>query len=123
MICPYCKETKFFEGPSGGVSTNVLCANPECRHWFNYQSIFDKLEDLHRVEPSDEEKERGRIAAKQEILEEPEKQYQKGIAHYISGKSAKEMLSSKPLWPECTGADFYKLAGYIDAGLKALQKN
>jgi hypothetical protein len=51
--CPYCKGTKFFEGPQGGMSTNILCANNECRHWFNYTPMPTGeylLDDLNRVE-------------------------------------------------------------------------
>ena len=31
--CPDCGGKKFLEGPSGGVSTNIMCA--KCRHRFN----------------------------------------------------------------------------------------
>jgi len=52
MKCKYCGGTKFYEGPSGGLATNVLCANPKCRHWFNYlPEPIDRLDDLNRVEP------------------------------------------------------------------------
>lgn len=54
--CSYCGGTKFFEGPSGGMSTNILCANPDCRHWFNYHGGILPMDDLHRIEPSAEEK-------------------------------------------------------------------
>lgn len=52
----YCGGDKFFEGPSGGMSTNILCANPDCRHWFNWHAGILPMDDLHRVEPSNEEK-------------------------------------------------------------------
>jgi len=52
-ICTYCGGTKWYEGPSGGMSTNILCANPECRHWFNYHQAIMPMEDLHRVEPKE----------------------------------------------------------------------
>lgn len=45
--CPYCKGTKWLIGPSGGAATNVMCANPECGHWFN-NSVFG-MDDLHEV--------------------------------------------------------------------------
>lgn len=57
LKCPYCGGTKFFEGPSGGMSTNILCANTECRHWFNYHQGIMPMDDLHRVEPTEAEKE------------------------------------------------------------------
>lgn len=31
--CPDCGSSKFMEGPSGGMSTNVKCRG--CGHWFN----------------------------------------------------------------------------------------
>lgn len=34
-ICPDCGETGFLEGPSGGGSTNVRCANDKCKAKFN----------------------------------------------------------------------------------------
>jgi hypothetical protein len=38
--CPDCGSKGFYEGPSGGVSTNIYCTNPECRSAFNYTNIF-----------------------------------------------------------------------------------
>lgn len=32
--CPYC-HSPIFEGPSGGLSTNVFCGNPDCNSRFN----------------------------------------------------------------------------------------
>lgn len=45
--CNYCGETNFFEGPSGGICVNVMCSNPQCGHWFNFDGI--KLNDLYKV--------------------------------------------------------------------------
>jgi len=50
-VCTYCGGTEWYEGPSGGMSTNIRCANPECRHWFNWHQGIIPMEDLHRVEP------------------------------------------------------------------------
>lgn len=33
--CPDCKSHGFYEGPSGGMSTNIFCTNRECRSGFN----------------------------------------------------------------------------------------
>lgn len=33
--CPDCGGDGFYEGPSGGLSTNIKCANPECGSEFN----------------------------------------------------------------------------------------
>ena len=31
--CPDCGSKTFYEGPSGGMSTNVRCRG--CKHWYN----------------------------------------------------------------------------------------
>ena len=31
--CPDCGSSQFYEGPSGGMTTNMKCAG--CGHWFN----------------------------------------------------------------------------------------
>lgn len=49
--CTYCDGTRFYEGPRGGMSVNILCANDKCRHWFNYHRGFIPMDDLHRIEP------------------------------------------------------------------------
>lgn len=36
--CPDCGSTSFYEGPSGGISTNVMCAG--CKHRFNFSLPF-----------------------------------------------------------------------------------
>lgn len=54
--CTYCQGTEWYIGPSGGLSTNILCSNKECRHWFNYTPVLDQLDDLKRVEPAEERK-------------------------------------------------------------------
>lgn len=51
LKCAYCQGTEFYEGPSGGAAINILCANPACRHWFNYCPAIGYVEDLNRVEP------------------------------------------------------------------------
>ncbi len=33
--CPDCGTSKFLEGPSGGASVNIMCANKQCRSEFN----------------------------------------------------------------------------------------
>lgn len=33
--CPDCGVEGFFEGPSGGMSTNIVCSNEADPHWFN----------------------------------------------------------------------------------------
>jgi len=36
--CPDCGSTEFYEGPSGGLCTNIQCAG--CQHWFNHCGFF-----------------------------------------------------------------------------------
>jgi hypothetical protein len=45
--CTYCGGVDFYEGPSGGMSTNILCANDQCRHKFNCTPMLRQLDDLH----------------------------------------------------------------------------
>jgi hypothetical protein len=45
--CPDCGSTKFMEGPSGGMSTNVKCAG--CGHWFN-MSLPVCIERIHMTD-------------------------------------------------------------------------
>ena len=33
--CPDCQGDKFLEGPHGGASVNIMCANDECKSRFN----------------------------------------------------------------------------------------
>lgn len=35
LVCPNCGSNQWYEGPSGGMSTNIKCANPDCGLWFN----------------------------------------------------------------------------------------
>lgn len=37
--CPFCLSTDFYEGPSGGMSTNWYCANEPCGAGFNLTPI------------------------------------------------------------------------------------
>lgn len=34
--CPFCGHTEFIEGPSGGMATNIYCANEVCDARFNF---------------------------------------------------------------------------------------
>lgn len=54
LRCTYCEGEEFYEGPQGGLSTNILCANRDCRHWFNHTVLgfgsHHILDDLNHVE-------------------------------------------------------------------------
>lgn len=50
-ICPDCGSKKgFYKGPSGGMSTNIFCANSECRSGFNFTPMFGEghAERIHK---------------------------------------------------------------------------
>jgi len=81
-------------------------------------AVVDKLEDLNRIEPTDEEKETARNARIAEREAAPNKYYEEGAEIYSKGGSAKDCIESKPAWHACNGADFYRLAGFIDAKSK-----
>lgn len=49
VTCPYCGTKEFYGGPSGGMSTNIMCANPKCEHWFNWHQGIIPMDDLHQV--------------------------------------------------------------------------
>jgi len=48
FVCTYCGGIDFYDGPSGGLSINKMCANDECRHRFNHTPMLNRVEDLHR---------------------------------------------------------------------------
>lgn len=121
MICSYCGGTEFLEGPSGGLSVNVLCANKECRHWFNY--ALGNLDDLNKVEPSDEEKAQAakdrdgtmnlgepRMLVKLDVI------YQEGRELFQHGKSARDCLQEGPYGGYgAAQSNMLRLTGFIDA--------
>lgn len=113
-VCVYCGGTDFYEGPRGGASVNILCANPECRHWFNYMEPLDKLDDLEKVEPTEEEKEAERQRKIKEVGEFPIRMYQEGVDAFDNGDSLFSIIDSKPYGHQSNGADIYRIAGYID---------
>jgi hypothetical protein len=47
LRCPYCNGGKWIEGPSSGMSTNIMCAG--CAHWFNHHQGIIPMDDLHQV--------------------------------------------------------------------------
>jgi len=45
--CPECGSTKgFLEGPSGGLSTNIFCANEACGAGFNITPVVGIAEKI-----------------------------------------------------------------------------
>lgn len=57
-ICPDCEGTLFSEGPHGGASINVMCANDKCKSKFNYcPGMFAERIDERESKITTEEKE------------------------------------------------------------------
>jgi hypothetical protein len=48
-ICPACGFSEFYEGPSGGWSTNWFCANPQCLAGYNLTPPKLRVGQLIRV--------------------------------------------------------------------------
>lgn len=114
--CTYCGGTEFHEGPSGGGSTNILCANPQCRHWFNHNPFF-KLEDLNKIEPTQDERKDIFNAENQRRRAEYAQFHSEGAAMYHAGipvlETAKDQLLNQ--YNLVTHADYFRLLGWIDA--------
>lgn len=115
--CSYCGGEKFYTGPSGGLSTNILCANKDCRHWFNSTPIG--LEDLKRVEPTDKEKEKIKNQREKEMLDRIEKLTEEGKNLFAQGKCARKCFKND-LHTRVTKGDIFRLCGYIDKLLHAI---
>lgn len=49
LVCPYCNGTDWYEGSKGGMSINIMCANPQCEHWFNWYQGIRPMDDLHKA--------------------------------------------------------------------------
>jgi len=47
LRCPNCGGADWYEGPSGGISTNIMCR--DCGHWYNYHQGIAPMDDLHQV--------------------------------------------------------------------------
>lgn len=45
-VCPDCGHEGFYEGPSGGLSTNIFCANSTCGQGFNVTPIIGTAERI-----------------------------------------------------------------------------
>ena len=51
FTCTYCGGDLFNEGPQGGLSTNIMCANERCQHWFDWHLGIFPTDDLNEVGP------------------------------------------------------------------------
>lgn len=55
--CPDCGSIEgFYEGPSGGMSTNVFCANRACRSGFNVTPFSQGVGTCERIHQGDLER-------------------------------------------------------------------
>lgn len=114
LKCTYCGGTKFFEGPSGGMSTNILCANEKCRHWFNATPFG--LDDLNKVEPTADEEARKRAELKAEADAARLVRYNEGRTAFLDGKPAGTVRTSKAYGGYAEAADNIDgLCGFVDA--------
>jgi hypothetical protein len=116
LRCTYCGGTDFYEGPSGGMSTNVLCANEKCRHWFNWTQLLSQLDDLKKVEPTKEEKEVEQAERKTKTDEELTARINEGAAIYRDGSAAAMRLAQRSKgWTNPRLEHLDQFAGFMDA--------
>jgi hypothetical protein len=52
--CPICGNFGFHNGPRGGLSRNIFCANPGCRAGFNVAFVGQTLVQCDRIEPGED---------------------------------------------------------------------
>lgn len=115
MKCTYCGGTKFYEGPSGGMAVNVLCANPKCRHWFNDMGSLG-FDDLYMVEPTEEEKDTEKEQQKQSKIEHEKSLHDEGFSYYKTGDAFSLVTSDNYQAGEYIIKDnIFRLSGWLDA--------
>ena len=122
MNCTYCGGSEFYEGPSGGASINVLCANKDCRHWFNDTPFgFD---DLHRVEPTDEEKHQKKLDAEIRIKTRRDSLLMEGELAFSEGKDPDELRTGYAYGSYAEAEDnVTRLTGFMRAMAKELRSS
>jgi hypothetical protein len=112
--CTYCGGTEFYEGPSGGLSTNILCANKECRHWFNFTPFG--MDDLKKVEPTEEALVIARAAVAKEKKAARLRRYNEGRAAFEEGKPIGSLRTTLPYGEYSEATDnIDSICGFIDA--------
>jgi hypothetical protein len=112
--CTYCGGTKFYEGPSGGMSQNILCANEKCRHWFNATPFG--IEDLKRVEPTDAEKGQEAEKRKAEAVDARLARYNDGRKAFEDGKPMGSLRTAYSYGGYSEASDnIDRICGFIDA--------
>lgn len=109
--CTYCGGTRFHKGPSGGISQNILCANTNCRHWFNYSQGIVPLEDLHRVEPTADQR-AIEIAERDRAEDEVNQEF---ATCYREGRSVRELFLPYRSYTYPQKGFIQSLMGFMDA--------
>lgn len=119
MKCTYCSGTKFYEGPSGGLAVNVLCANPDCRHWFSDLGPLG-FEDLHRVEPTPDEEALKKEERRREQALAKLARFQEGADCFAAGRDPETLRTDYAYGSYAEAAyNVDRLVGY----LRAFEKN
>jgi hypothetical protein len=114
--CTYCGGTEFYEGPSGGMSNNILCANKECRHWFNYTPALGLMDDLKRVEPTPDEASIERAKRKAEADASRVGRYNAGRKAFEDGKPLGSLRTAYAYGGYAEASDnIDRICGFIDA--------
>lgn len=114
--CTYCGGTEFFNGPSGGLSQNILCTNTNCRHWFNFSIFVDRLEDLNKVEPTEEEKASQEKEVKAKKMMQIRVEIAEGEKIYSSGMPVEDCFVDEVYgYTALTHADAHRVVGWLAA--------
>ena len=117
--CIYCFGDKFYQGPSGGGSINLLCSNPECRHWFNDEGMGGELYDLQKVEPTDKEKQELKEKEEKETKKQYDDWYDTGKCLFWRDGSLRDVLSIGDIHyyvsPKDLDRNLLIIAGFCDA--------
>jgi hypothetical protein len=115
MECPYCKGTDFYEGPTGGMMMNVICADEECRHKFNLNTLTGELEDLKSVQPKEKTIQEREAERAKEVSDAKTAAYLEGVELFKTKGSAVDCIQQSGVgWHYFCGADLFRLAGYMD---------
>lgn len=115
MKCTYCNGTEFYKGPSGGMATNMLCANPDCRHWFNDLGPLG-FADLHRVEPTPDEEALRKEAHAKEVALAKLARFKEGADCFAAGRDPETLRSNYAYCSYAESADNVdRLVGYLRA--------
>lgn len=119
LRCTYCGGTEFFDGPSGGVMTNILCANTNCRHWFNASPGGELFEDLNKVEPTEDEAAAQRKAAKDRKMLNIRSEIAEGEVLYLKGMPAEDCFVDEVHgYTALTHADAHRVVGWLAASAR-----